>query len=229
MSVVVLFDIDMTMIRTNRVGSGAMTETLRHMLGIEDGFSLVDFVGRTDRAILRETLARHGHGDADFEAFVTAFEGHYISVLPGMLRERGGTVLPGVRETLAALAGVSGTRLGLATGNFRRAAEIKLRHFDLWDHFLDGGFADDAEHRADLVAAAMRRMTAHCAVPPWGFVVVGDSVHDVTAAKANGATAVAVATGATAPDVLLAAGADLVLADLSDPVPLLQVVASHRA
>jgi phosphoglycolate phosphatase len=47
-------------------------------------------------------------------------------------------------------------------------------------------------------------------------VVIGDTVNDVTAALANGAVAIAVATGATPAAELTAAGAHVVLPDLSD-------------
>lgn len=227
MSVIILFDIDMTMIRTNRVGATAMAETLHEMLGIVDGFALIDFAGRTDRAILREVLTLHGRMAPDFEGFVRAFEERYIVRLTAVMQERGGVVLPGVREALRALAALPDLHLGLATGNFRRAAEIKLRHFGLWHHFLDGGFADDAEQRDALVATAIQRMAAHCARAPQAVIVVGDSVHDVTAARANGATAVAVATGATSAESLAAAGADIVLDNLADPA-LLQLVHALR-
>jgi phosphoglycolate phosphatase len=224
-SAVVLFDIDLTMIRTNGAGSGAMTETLKELLDIDDGFAGVDFVGRTDRAILRDALTNHGHIDTDFDVFVATFEQHYLPRLARNLQERRGEVLPGVRETLRAIAAIPGTRLGLATGNFRRAAEIKLRYFELWEHFEDGGFADDGELRADLVAAAMRRMSG-AGVTPRACFVVGDSVHDVRAAKDNGATAIAVATGVASTAMLAAAGADLVLSDLSEPSRLLGALAS---
>jgi phosphoglycolate phosphatase-like HAD superfamily hydrolase len=48
------------------------------------------------------------------------------------------------------------------------------------------------------------------------FYVIGDTVYDVEAAKANGAVAVAVTTGRTPADRLRTAGADLLFPDLSD-------------
>jgi phosphoglycolate phosphatase len=224
MTAVVLFDIDLTMIRTNGAGSGAMTETLKVMLGVEDGFANISFAGRTDRALLREALTNCGKHDHDLETFVPAFEAEYLPRLTRQLGERGGVVLPGVRETLTAVRALPHTRMGLATGNFRRAAEIKLRYFDLWDHFLDGGYADDGEHRHELVAAAVRRLEAHCPAPPSCVIVIGDSIHDITAATANGAVAVGVATGSASADDLHAAGAHAVFDDLSDPASIVQLI-----
>lgn len=229
MTAVVLFDIDLTMIRTNGAGSSAMTETFHALLGIEDGFANISFAGRTDRALLREALTNCGQGDRDFDAFVSAFEVDYLPRLERALHERGGTVLPGVRETLATVTALPHVRVGLATGNFRRAAEIKLRHFNLWGHFLDGGFADDSEHRHELVAAAVRRMAPHCPSPASCVIVVGDSVHDITAATANHAVAVGVTTGTTTAAALRAAGAHVVLDNLTDPRNLLRVIEAYHA
>ena len=48
------------------------------------------------------------------------------------------------------------------------------------------------------------------------MVVIGDTPHDVTAARANGAFALGVATGRDSEDRLRAAGADTTMPDLRD-------------
>lgn len=228
---VFLFDIDLTMIRTNRAGSVAMTETLWEMLDIEDAFAGVEFGGRTDRNLLREALLRHrpslvgpaGERDDAFEGFIARFKERYFPRLMYELEQRGGVVLPGVPEMLDAVGALPEARLGLATGNFRGAAEIKLRYFGLWPRFAGGGFADDGEDRAELVAAAIRRMTDGAAGVHQVYIF-GDSTHDVAAAKANGAVAIGVATGGSSTEILSAAGADFVFNSLSDPETVLRVV-----
>jgi phosphoglycolate phosphatase len=40
--------------------------------------------------------------------------------------------------------------IGLLTGNIRPGAELKLGHFQLWDQFEFGPFADDHEDRNQL-------------------------------------------------------------------------------
>jgi phosphoglycolate phosphatase-like HAD superfamily hydrolase len=47
-------------------------------------------------------------------------------------------------------------------------------------------------------------------------VVIGDTPHDISSAKANGAIAVGVATGSNPVDELRELGADLVFEDFSD-------------
>ena len=217
-----LFDIDLTMIRTQGAGSLAMTEVMRELLGIDDAFVGVRFGGRTDRSLLREALTTHRVQVDDFETFVERFKEAYVPRLAHHLHERGGVVLPGVPELLDAVAALPDARLGLATGNFRRAAEIKLRYFGLWRRFSSGGFADDGEDRVDVVAAAIRATAGDSGAAP--VYVFGDSPDDIAAARANGAVAIGVATGGSSPAILAAAGADLVFDDLSDPAAVLRLL-----
>jgi phosphoglycolate phosphatase-like HAD superfamily hydrolase len=223
MAHLVLFDIDLTLMRLNGVGRAAMTAALLEMAGIEDGLAGIDFAGRTDRWILRQALeAAEGYAPEDFEAFLTDFDGRYLPLLQSHFSELGGELLPGVIPLLERLAAMPNVRLGLATGNLRNAAWFKLKAFGLDGYFRDGGFADDAEERHDLVATAIERLGG--AVAGHQVMVIGDSLHDITAAKANGAIAVGVATGRNTIEELLKACADLVLPDLSDPDPVLALL-----
>ena len=54
--------------------------------------------------------------------------------------------------------------------------------------------------------------------------MVGDTPKDIECARAIHVRAVGVATGIYSLEQLRATGADLVLADLSDPTPLLQLI-----
>jgi phosphoglycolate phosphatase-like HAD superfamily hydrolase len=106
----------------------------------------------------------------------------------------------------------------LVTGNVPEVAAAKVAAFGLTGSFDAevGGYGTDDSVRATLVRRSLERARTKYG-EPFRPVVVGDTVHDVTAALANGAVAVAVATGATAAADLEAAGAHVVLPDLSDP------------
>ena len=194
-----------------------MNLAFRDLYGIENGLQEVEFAGRTDRAILRDALALHRLPKADFRALVGRFEEVYVRQLRRTLVEAtGGRVLPGVHELLRALRSAPGTRLGLATGNFRRGAFMKLEHYQLRRFFADGGFGEDSEDRGEVVAAAIRRLNSAEPAPPGSVYVVGDTPIDIEAARANGARAVGVATGRSSVEELSGAGADLVFADFAD-------------
>ncbi len=222
----ILFDIDQTLLYSGGAGSRAMRLAFEQLYGIEDGFKRVEFSGRTDWSILRNAMAQHGlldeQDEGQFRREMARFQETYYSLLPVTLREaQAGRVLPGVPELLDALSAHHDARLGLATGNFRQAAFLKLRHFRLDQHLTEGGFGDDAEDRGALVRLAIERVSGGATDDVW---VIGDTPLDIQAAHANGARALAVATGPCSVEELLAAGADGAVADLSETRAVLRTV-----
>jgi phosphoglycolate phosphatase-like HAD superfamily hydrolase len=125
--------------------------------------------------------------------------------------------MPGIVDVLDALDRRDDVVQGLGTGNFRRAGELKLRHFEIARYFPGciGGFGEDSEDRHEVIGAGIERLRNGDGAAS-RVVVIGDTPHDVSAAKANGAFALGVATGRDSVDDLLACGADAALADLAD-------------
>lgn len=214
---IVLFDIDNTLLFTGGAGMRAMALAFRELFGVEDGFAGIPYAGRTDIAILRDALARHGLLDSRFEQRLSSFRERYHHHLANTLPQTQGQVMPGVPELLDALRAMPNVFLGLATGNFRRAAFMKLAHYRLAQFFNDGAFGDDAEERAALVALAVERVAAAAGqARRWcRAYMIGDTPLDVAAAREAGIQAVGVATGSYSLQELEQAGADLVLPDLS--------------
>ena len=210
---IVLWDIDGTLIRSGGAGKAAMEHALRDA-GVEPIDHRVPFSGRTDPAIARDLLLAHGL-EATPER-VARQQHAYIGLLEELLPKIGGVVLPGVAEWLDRLD-AAGAAQGLLTGNVRRGAEIKLRYFGLWHRFAFGGFADDLWTRNEV--AALARASAWDALGPPGrervIWVVGDTPHDITCAKHIGAKSLGVGTGWHSLDELREAGADCVVPDLT--------------
>ncbi|HUF54118.1 MAG TPA: HAD family hydrolase [Dehalococcoidia bacterium] len=209
---VVLFDIDNTLLYTGGAGSHAMNRAFAELYGVDDGFRRIEFSGRTDLFILQGGL-EHGGIEGGAGEHLPRFIEAYIRLLPESLRERDGHVMPGFPELLEALRG-AGAMLGLATGNFSDGVRLKLDFYDLSRYFEGGGYGEVSLERSDVVAAAMRAV-ANGATPE-DVIVVGDTPHDITAALANGALGVGVATGTYAQEDLHASGAHAVFPDFSD-------------
>jgi phosphoglycolate phosphatase len=208
-----LFDIDGTLIVSGGAGGSAMCDAFVALWRREDDFRNIEFSGRTDLAIFRQICRAC---DIDPEASpqdLRRFKRAYRRRLPARLRACDGRVLPGVVNLLEQLSADPDATLALGTGNFRTTAALKLNHYALAHYFQTGGFGDHTEDRAEMIAAgirsAQRRAGAHGSV-----FVIGDTVHDVAAARANGCVAVGVATGTATEAALSAAGADLVLPTL---------------
>lgn len=219
MTVLYLFDIDGTLLDAAGAGRRAFDETLAEQLALPDASAGIRYGGKTDPAILDEILvARRGAPAtaAEHAAFVAA----YLPRLDAACASGGVRVLPAVVDTLRWLRGRDDAHLGIATGNIRGGAEVKLRHGELDGWFAFGGYGCDSPQRPALVAAAIARGTAQ---PPAvrEVVVVGDTVHDIAAARACGATVCAVTTGGEPATAL--AHADAVFASLAE------LPAWHRA
>ena len=220
----VLWDIDNTLLYTGGAGSIGMTRAFRDLYGIDDAFGRIEFSGRTDTAIFRDCARAHGVDEASLDAEQSRFLDAYLPHLASALHEVEGRLMPGISEALDAIAAADDIAQGLGTGNFRGGGELKLRHYGIDHHFPGtvGGFGEDSDSRDEVIARAIARMSNGRA--PARVVVIGDTPHDVTAARANGAFALAVATGRDSAASLRACGADLALEDLADTAGLLSIL-----
>jgi phosphoglycolate phosphatase len=192
----VLFDIDGTLIHTQRAGVMAFGRTFESVFGIARASEGIRFAGRTDTGILREMCLRHGIPPTpeNFRVFFDTF----VHWLEEMLRETNGGVFPGVGQFMAELRALpQPPAFGLLTGNIRLGAELKLRRFDLWGEFVMGAFGDEHEDRNQLAVIAHRRGNERARRQLHGgeILVIGDTPNDIACANAIGARCLAVATG----------------------------------
>ena len=215
----VLFDIDGTLILSGRAGVRGMNAAFRRLYGAADALATVSIAGRTDRAIVGDGLTAIGREPTGEE--IARLRDAYLEELPRELPRPSGEpscVLPGIAALLDALATEPQVRVGLLTGNFVRGAELKLGFFDLWRRFPFGAFGDDHLDRRDLVPVALARASASGRGVPTAAdtVIIGDTPLDIDCAHTHGARALAVTTGQYSAEALSAAGADLVVPTLED-------------
>ena len=211
----VLFDIDGTLVRTGGAGVKAFARAFQTEFGLNDGAEKLKFAGRTDVSLVREFFSHHGI-TPDATHFERFFE-TYLSHLAQMILQCEGGVCPGVNPFLNELRMQSNPpAIGLLTGNIRRGAEIKLRHYDLWKPFAFGGFADDHEERDHIAAIAKERGEEVLKTKLRGeeVLVIGDTPLDIRCARAIGAKVLAVATGGSKLDELQSHKPDWAVEDL---------------
>ena len=211
-----LWDVDYTLVNAGGLGTRLYEVVFRDMFGRELT-EVAPKAGRTDRAIILDTLALAGIASpaSAVDAFLAALARLSAS----------GTVRADVRAMAGAAAAIdelalTGVRQSVLTGNIRPLAALKLGLAGLGDR-LDlevGAYGDVHEVRASLVPVA--RLAAWRAYgTDFGgrsTVLVGDTPLDVAAALATGARAVGIATGTYPAASLAAAGAHVVLPDLTD-------------
>lgn len=224
----VLWDVDLTLIDARSIGVDWYRRALSEVTGVRLRH-VPDMAGKTELAITAEVLAAH---DVDIaEDTVAAM---FTALTTVVLADRDalslrGSAMPGATQALAALAEVPGVVQTLVTGNLPEVAFHKLDAFGLHRHvdFDIGGFGAESPHRHDLISAAVAKAAAkHDAeFAPESVIVVGDTPRDVAGALQHGAIAIGVASGRSDERELRAAGAHVVLPDLTDTDAVLQAVA----
>jgi phosphoglycolate phosphatase len=217
----ILFDIDLTLLSTQRAGAEAM-----RMAGVElygDRFTTdgIEFAGNIDPAIVADMIRQMG--DPPTSEAIGAFESRYARILSDVVGMDGrASTLPGVPEILEALEGEAGVVLGLLTGNFGSTGPIKLRAAGVDPgRFQISVWGDDSAHdpprRTHLPVVAFDRYRERFGqrISPADVTIIGDTTHDIACALANGCRAMGVGTGYQSAASLREAGADIAFDDLS--------------
>jgi len=219
----ILFDIDRTLIETQGVGMGCLLDAGRSLFG--DSFTVdgVPFGGRLDPLIIADILAASG---------VEHTAEHALAMRRGYFeRMRHATRRPGVSRALAGAAELvdavealgEPVTPGLLTGNFEETGRLKLTAagFDA-DRFPVRVWGDDSPHtpptRDHLPPVGIDRHATlkGARLASEQVIIIGDTVHDVACALSNGCRVLAVATGHDPADTLARAGAHRVVDDLTD-------------
>jgi phosphoglycolate phosphatase-like HAD superfamily hydrolase len=220
----VLFDIDGTLARTGGAGVKAFARVFATEFAVIDGFDQLKFAGRTDVNLVRQFFGFHQipATPRNFERF---FE-RYVFWLDHILRESQTALCPGVLDFISGLQSLPRPPLlGLLTGNIRLGAEIKLRHFNLWEVFQTGAFADDHEDRDQIAVIARQRgcRVLNEDLSDDQVLVVGDTPLDIRCGRAIRAKVLAAATGGATLDELKRHRPDWAVTDLREVEPRMVV------
>jgi phosphoglycolate phosphatase-like HAD superfamily hydrolase len=215
-----LWDVDHTLIENGGASKAAYSATFRMLIGREPE-AKPDTHGRTDFEIMANLIAANGEDPASFNDE----EVHRVLVeamnLQRDLLARSGYALAGAQHLLEQVQARPDVVQSVLTGNVPENALTKLAQFDL-AKYMDleiGGYGTDGRQRFELVDAARvkARQRYGYAFTRETTVLVGDTLRDVDAARHGGASIIAVATGVHSQRQLRDAGANVVIADLTDP------------
>lgn len=223
----ILFDIDATMLSTSGAGMKSMATAGRRLYGPTFSVEGIDYSGSLDPLIIRDMFRINGIADTPRER--AAFRAAYRDELAVALSAPGvGRALSGVPAILDAVENAPWATLGLLTGNFEESGRAKLHACGIdSSRFRVTVWGDESPHdppaREHLPPVAMDRYRAcrGCEIAPARVVVIGDTIHDVSCAKAHGCRVIGVATGYFSCERLASAGADHVAPDLSDTVDIM--------
>ena len=231
---ILLWDVDGTLIRSARTDAfkDYTIPMLEEVFGTSGRLAEMRVSGMTDLQIVAEALRDEGFTADDISGRIDHLRERYMEA---MKRATGNgaeffQLLPGVRETLEAIAKERRYRSALLTGNIEPAAYLKMELMGLAEFFdLPGAFGDESHDRRDLPALAAERINQYLGIDfePQQFIVIGDTPNDIACAKHFGARSMAVGTGrlySTAD--LLECEPDAFVPNFSDPQLVLKTLAA---
>lgn len=216
----ILFDIDGTLYHGDRSGWGAFLDAGRELFGPAFNNDNVQFNGWIDPLIFAALMRHNGlpTDEKTHESFRRA--GHRHLRLRFASGEHDLCALPGALDLVQALRKLPDqVTLGLLTGNYPSNGRLKLESVGYQlDWFDIQVWGTDGPRRDALPQVARQRyeQSTGCEIGWDRIVIVGDTPHDVSCARANGCRSLAVATGGVPAEQLRQAGADLVVESLAE-------------
>jgi phosphoglycolate phosphatase-like HAD superfamily hydrolase len=217
--VVVLFDIDETLVHTGGSGARSWTAAFDKLYGIPADIGEHSSAGETDPQVAHATFRGVLGRDPSEDELCKLYVQYLLHLAEDIWSSEQYRVLPGVEQTLLRL-GEAGVSVGLVSGAMEGAARTKLIPANLNRFFIFGAYGSDSPDRAELTRLAIgKAKTLHHQLTPAQVYVVGDTPHDMEATNAAGAVPVGVATGHYSTDELASAGGRHVIGSLEDPFP----------
>jgi phosphoglycolate phosphatase len=217
--VVVLFDVDETLIHSGGAGARSWNAAFQTIYGKPADIGKHTSAGETDPQVARETFVGVMDRQPDENELSRIYAQYLLHLADDIGHAPGYRVFPGAVATLTALV-AAGVTLGLVSGAMEGAARTKLVPADLNRFFIFGAYGSDSPDRGELTKLAVdkaRRLRDRFS--PDQVLVVGDTPRDIQAAQVADAVSVGVATGKYSADELAAAGATHVLTSLEETFP----------
>ena len=189
------WDIDGTLIRTDKAGLYAFEQAVRELWDSPVDFRQIHSAGMTDYSIARQIIEKIADRPASHQE-VKQLTGRYEALLQEHLEQREGRVMPAVSEILSALQAKGALSL-LLTGNSRKGAEMKMRKFSLggFFDFEHSAFCEDSPNRDDVANRALQKILSRFEAGSSRLFVIGDTPNDIRCGKMIGAYTISVATG----------------------------------
>ena len=205
---IVVFDLDGTLVDTVPIRIQAWLAAFREVGIPADRAAVAALIGSDGRALAREIASQAGRRLAEDEV-------ERLDHRAGELHEAANVdprPLPGARELLLGLTG-SPIRWAIATSSRRAQVRTSVEALHLMRRpvIVDGSHVAQAKPAPDLLLLASQRLR----IAPASCWYVGDARWDMLAAVAAGMQPVGVTSGAVGARTLRAAGAIVVVPDLT--------------
>lgn len=220
----ILWDIDGTLLRGKGLGKAVTTLAMEEVFGVYDELEHHYFGGKTDWQSLLEILVPRGIAPETIAERLNTYmhvKARHMSAIIDQYHVR---PLPGAMETVLAMRERPNVAHGIVTGNVQATVPVKLRAagYDP-DWFPIAAYGHESKSRNDLPPLALQRAAQVTGKQfnPSDVWVIGDTVSDVECARASGMRVAVVTTGFDSREALQAAQPDYLVDDLRELLTVL--------
>jgi len=216
MKTLVIFDIDGTLLHSNKIDSQCFAETYEVQFG--KAFPTIDWTKYphvTDHTIFGEVIKQHFGRAATIED-IQKQQTHFVNLLEEKRQSSPEAFMevPGAIQAVRSLQEDSDYLVGIATGGWQAPAQVKLKHLNFpMDDCFDS-YADNKVTREDILSESIEKARAvHADIER--IVYVGDAIWDVKTTRNMGLNFIGLRLRGDF-TVLQSAGANIVLKDYLD-------------
>ena len=211
----VIFDIDGTLVYSNRIDSQCFATTYLGIYGLE--FPTIDWTKYphvTDTTIFKTVIREHFDREADV-AEMEAFQHQYVALLEEKRRVEPSDFqeVPFARRTVERLLDDDRFVVGIGTGGWLRPAHVKLAHVEIPVKSLVVAAADGHEQREGIIGQVVGAVALTHEIDR--TVYVGDAIWDVDTTRRMGMNFIGIRREGDF-EVLRNVGTKTVLKDYSD-------------
>jgi len=185
MKTLVIFDIDGTLVHSNKVDSQCFSDSYEAVFG--RAFPSIDwreYPHVTDDTIFG-TVFKNQFLRLPTALETQTFKEHFVASIlterdrqPDAFKE-----VPGARAMVEALRKDDRYRIGIATGGWKAPAQVKLDFVGIDYSEMPAGYADGNPTRPDIINTAINQAKALYGAPT-KIVYVGDAIWDLTTCQA---------------------------------------------
>lgn len=223
----VLFDIDGTLVRTDsdsiKRWRNNVVEIFRTVFykELSYDFDIRIVNGKLDRIYMWELAKTLGISKQEYDAKFPRITELSHTLLKKLVDDKDITFyrIEDAYTFVSHIARRQEIAIGLITGNTEKNARLKLEAAGFDITFPVGGYGDEKDTRGELVTHAIQKAGNHFGTTfiASETIVIGDTIHDASAAQHAGAQSIVVATGITDTlDILEQSGAQLAVRSLMD-------------
>ncbi|MCK5282813.1 MAG: HAD family hydrolase [Nanoarchaeota archaeon] len=218
----VLFDVDHTLLDAGNSHKDAFVKAFKEVLNLDFDYSGWKFGGFTDLQIIHELMDRNNI-ERDprkisriIEVMVDEFKRENLEHA---------YLLEGAIEILKKLKTEKDVIIGLVTGNIEEIAYTKLKHLNIDEYFVLGGFGHKSTIRSELIRMAIYEAEKKIGkIEESDVFIIGDTINDIKAARDAGVKVIAVATGMFGFEELNEKNPDYLFTDLKNTDKVIDVI-----